>query len=139
MAGSDTTATAIRTTFLYTITTPRVLTKLLAEISKATLSSPVSDAEARTLPYVQAVIKEGLRIWPPATGLMDKQVPPGGDTINGMYVPGGTEIGYGGLSVFRNKKVWGEDAGVFRPERWIEGENIKDLEVALEVIFNAGR
>lgn len=141
IAGSDTTATAIRTTFLYIITTPRVLTKLLAEITGAPLklSSPISDAEARAMPYLQAVIKEGLRIWPPAVGLMAKKVPPEGDTINGMYVPGGTRIGYGGFSILRNKKIWGEDADVFRPERWLEGEGIKDLEQAWEVIFNAGR
>jgi len=116
-----------------------VLGKLLAEISDAALSSPISDAEARKLPYLQAVIKEGLRIWPPAVGLMAKRVPPGGDTINGMYVPGGTRIGYGGFSVLRNKKIWGEDADVFRPERWLEGEKIKDLELAWEAVFNAGR
>ncbi|KAH9212789.1 pisatin demethylase [Leptodontidium sp. 2 PMI_412] len=139
IAGSDTTATAIRTTFLYIITTPRVHAKLLAEISDATLSSPISDVEARTLPYLQAVIKEGLRIWPPAVGLMAKKVPPEGDTINGMYVPGGTSIGYGGFSILRNKKIWGEDADVFRPERWLEGEGIKVLEQTWEVIFNAGR
>jgi cytochrome P450 len=56
-----------------------------------------------------------------------------------MYVPGGTRIGYGGFSVLRNKKIWGEDADVFRPERWLEGEKIKDLELTWEVIFNAGR
>ena len=103
------------------------------------MSSPISDAEARTLPYLQAVIKEGLRIWPPAVGLMAKKVPPEGDTIDGMFVPGGTKIGYGGFSVLRNKRVWGDDADVFRPERWLEGKNIKDLELAWEVIFNAGR
>ena len=139
IAGSDTTATAIRTTFLYIITTPRVYAKLLAEISDATLSSPISDVEARNCPYLQAVIKEGLRIWPPASGFMAKKVPPGRVTINGMYVPSGTRIAYGGFSVLRNKKIWGEDADLFRPERWFEGEKIKDLELAWEVIFNSGR
>ena len=75
MAGSDTTATAIRTTFLYIITTPRVLAKLLAEISGATLSSPISDVEAKKMPYLQATIKEGLRIWPPAIGLYRQRGP----------------------------------------------------------------
>jgi cytochrome P450 len=70
---------------------------------------------------------------------MAKKVPPEGDTINGMYVPGGTRIGYGGFSILRNKKIWGEDADVFRPERWLEGERIKVLEQTWEVIFNAGR
>jgi cytochrome P450 len=143
IAGSDTTATAIRSTFLYIISTPRVLAKLLAEIefSSATLSSPISDAEARKLLYLQAVIKEGLRIWPPVIGLMAKKVPPEGDTINGLFVPGGTHIGYGAFAIFRSKKLWGEDADVFRPERWLEGDKdkIREQELNLEVIFNQGR
>jgi cytochrome P450 len=147
IAGSDTTATAVRATFLYIITIPRVHDKLLTEISSATLteissstlSSPISDAEAKKLPYLQAVIKEGLRIYPPVAGLMAKKVPPGGDTINGMFVPGGTQIGYGAWGIFRNKKIWGDDADAFRPERWLEGENIREQELALELIFAAGR
>jgi hypothetical protein len=66
--GSDTTATAVQTTFLYLITNPRVLSKLRAEIAAASASVPITDAEARKLPYLQAVIKEGLRIWPPVVG-----------------------------------------------------------------------
>jgi cytochrome P450 len=139
IAGSDTTATAVRATFLYIITIPRVHHKLLTEISSATLSSPISDAEAKKLPYLQAVIKEGLRIYPPVAGLMAKKVPPGGDTINGMFVPGGTQIGYGAWGIFRNKKIWGDDADAFLPERWLEGENIREQELALELIFAAGR
>jgi cytochrome P450 len=91
------------------------------------------------------VIKEGLRIWPPVVGLMSKKVPPEGDTIDGKFVPGGVSIGYGGFGIFRNKRIWGEDADLFRPERWIvdaDGGNrakVKELEGVLEVIFNAGR
>jgi len=70
---------------------------------------------------------------------MAKKVLPSGDTINGMYVPGGARIGYGGFSILRNKKIWGEDADVFRPERLLEGEKIKELELTWEVVFNAGR
>lgn len=70
---------------------------------------------------------------------MAKQVPPEGDTINGMFVPGGTQIGYSAWGIFRNKKIWGEDAHVFRPERWLDGGNIREQELALEQIFAAGR
>lgn len=82
---------------LFLITNPSVLAKLRSEIDSAIrdnrISSPITDAEARNLPYLQACIKEGLRIWPPITGLMEKVVPPEGDVVNGMFVPGGTQIG----------------------------------------------
>lgn len=93
------------------------------------------------MPYLQAVIKEGLRIFPPVTGLMSKDVPEGGDTINGIYIPDGTKIGYCAWGLFRSKDIWGEDAAVFRPERWIEGspEKIREREATLELIFSYGR
>jgi cytochrome P450 len=139
IAGSDTRATALRATFLHIITIPRLHDKLLTEISNATLSSPISDAEAKKLPYLQAVFKEGLRIYPPVAGLMAKKVHPGGDTINGVLVPGGTQIGYGAWGIFRNKKIWGDDADAFQPEKWLEGGNIQEQELALELIFAARR
>jgi hypothetical protein len=79
-AGSDTSAAVIRATLLYIITNSHVQSTLLEEIRNTSISTPITDAEARKLPYVQAVIKEGLRIYPPATGLMLKEVPAGGDT-----------------------------------------------------------
>ena len=97
MAGSDTTATAVRAIMLFLITTPRVLWRLRAEIDEAvnsgSLSNPIRDPEARALPYLQACIKEGLRLFPPVTGLLSKMVPPEGDTIDGVFLPGGTDIG----------------------------------------------
>jgi cytochrome P450 len=114
-----------------------VLSKLRAEIAAASASVPITDAEARKLPYLQAVIKEGLRIWPPVVGLMTKEVPPGGDEINGMFIPGGTFIGYCAFGIFRDRKIWGEDADVFRPERLLEGEREKrrHLEQTLQLVF----
>ena len=131
----------MRVIFLYLITTPRVLRKFRAEYSKAGISSPITDAEARNLPYLQAVIKEGLRIWPPVVGLMAKEVPPQGDVVNGLFVPGGTSIGYCAFGIFRNKEIFGEDADVFRPERWLDSspEKIKEQELTLEIIFAFGR
>jgi hypothetical protein len=69
-----------------------VLSELRAEIAAASVSVPITDGEARKLPYLQAVIKEGLRIWPPVVGLMAKEDPPGGDEINGMFVPEGLPL-----------------------------------------------
>jgi cytochrome P450 len=141
LAGSDTTAGAIRATMLHILTNPPVMAKLLAEIQEANISDPIQDSEARKLPYLQAVIKEGLRTHPPVTGLQSKFVPPGGDTLNGYYVPGGTRIGSCAWGVFLDAGVWGHDAKVFRPERFLEGtpEEIKRKEIDLEGIFGYGR
>jgi hypothetical protein len=93
VVGSDPPATAMRATLLYIITSPYVLSKLLSKISTAKISNPITNAEARKLPYLQAVIKEEMRVFLLNTGFMSKIVPSGGDTINGIFVPSRTTIG----------------------------------------------
>jgi cytochrome P450 len=131
---------------LYIMTSPRVYRQLQAEIDTAALNGKISrpvvrDAEARTLPYLQAVIHEGLRIHPPATGLLSKVTPPEGDTINGVFVPGGTNVASNTWAVMRNKDIFGADCDCFRPERWIEADEegyTKMLRV-VELAFGSGR
>jgi cytochrome P450 len=60
VAGSDTTAAAIRVTMFYIMSSPRVYQKLKKEIRKAInegqASSPITLAQARELPYLQVSI-----------------------------------------------------------------------------------
>jgi cytochrome P450 len=125
LAGSDTTATAIRSTMLHLIAHPRVYNKLQAEIDAAVYSGSVpqapgivSDAILKNLPYLQATIREGLRIHPPVTDILPKLVPKGGDrvTVDGKqyFLPGGTNVGYDAWGVHRSKDIFGEDAEQFR-------------------------
>jgi cytochrome P450 len=145
LAGSDTTATAIRSTMLYLMTSHLAYRKLQEEIDRfiadGQISSPISDAEGRKLPYLQAVIKEGLRIYPPVTGLMFKTVPKGGDNFGGVFVPGGTDIGYCAWGVHHSKAIFGEDADMFRPERWLEadGEKLRIMQSTVDLVFNYGK
>lgn len=122
VAGSDTSATTIRSVLLHLVANPRAYAKLQAEIDEASatarISSPIKDAEGRRLPYLQAVIKEGLRLLPPASGLFFREVPRGGDVIDGKFVPGGTHIGISHLAIQHSTRTFGPDAELFRPERW---------------------
>ena len=127
------------------MTTPSAYAALQKEIDesieKGIVSSPITDAEAKELPYLQAVIKEGLRIFPPVTGLLTKTVPKGGDVLNGVFVPGGTGIGYSAWGVHHSKQIFGEDANHFRPERWFEAEEekLKIMNSTVELVFNYGK
>ncbi|KAG6101132.1 hypothetical protein E4U31_003759, partial [Claviceps sp. LM219 group G6] len=159
IAGSDTTATAIRSTMLYIMTNPRVLSSLQHEIqSSLPPAAPPSSTPTltndnhppititpynhlRTMPYLQAVIKEGLRMHPPAAGPMSKQVPPDGDNWNGIAFPPGTRISLCLWGVFRSRALWGNDADEFRPERWLEvgPEKRAEMEAVWDVLFSAGK
>ncbi|KAK3349723.1 cytochrome P450 [Lasiosphaeria hispida] len=145
LAGSDTTATAIRATMLYIITTPRVSQALRTEIAKGirdgTISNPITHDEAKKLPYLQAVIWEGLRIHAPFTGLVPKEVPPGGDTVHGKFIPGGTRIAHNTWAVLRRADIFGEDADLFRPERWLGTDTAQTdlMQRTTELVFGYGR
>ncbi|KAL2166987.1 hypothetical protein VTG60DRAFT_1881 [Thermothelomyces hinnuleus] len=145
VAGSDTSASTIRCVMLHLLSNPRAYQKLQAEIDQAIetarISSPIKDAERRQLPYLQAVIKEGLRIMPPASGAFFKLVPPGEDTIDGKFIPGGTQVGSNVMALHRSKKIYGPDAEVYRPERWLEaeGEQLARMNSTIDLIFHYGK
>lgn len=158
VVGSDTTAGALRGIMLYVMAHPRVQAKLQREIDAAVerergtaaAAAParggiVSYAAARQLPYLQAVIREGLRVWPPVRGPLPKNVPPGGDTVvvdgKAVFLPGGVEIGYSSLAMHCDRRLYGEDADMFRPERWFEPdpEKLARMTRVNDLLFGHGR
>lgn len=145
VAGSDTSASTIRIVMLHLLANPPTYNRLQAEIDGAIasgkISSPIKDSEARQLPYLQAVIKEGLRILPPAGGAFFKEVPPGGDVIDGKFIPGGTQIATSPLAIHHSKKTFGDDAEVYRPERWIEAdeERLAKMQSTVDIVFHYGK
>ncbi len=82
-AGSDTVASSLRAIFYFLLKNPSTLNKLVAELQDARkdghLTLPiVTWTEAQSLPYLCAVVKEGLRLHP-ALGLpMERVVPASG-------------------------------------------------------------
>lgn len=89
----------------------------------------ISWNEAQNLPYLQACLKEAMRVRP-AVGLnITRLVPPEGAELDGHRFPGGVSIAANGWVLHRDKEIFGADADVFRPERWLEDEeNSKKME-----------
>lgn len=123
VAGSDTTSTSVQSTLLYIVTNPTVYDTLRSEIrgavEKGDISSPIQDAEAKQLVYLQACVLEGLRKFPPLSQLRERVVPPGGDVVGRFRLPGGTFVGLNAWGVQLSKAVYGDDADLYRPERWL--------------------
>jgi cytochrome P450 len=95
-AGSDTTGISLSATLYYLFRHPECLRKLREEITEfqaqGLISSSCTFKETQQMPYLQAVLKEALRIHP-ATGLpMERVVPEGGATISGQFFPAGVGI-----------------------------------------------
>jgi benzoate 4-monooxygenase len=49
-----------------------------------------------------------------------RSVPSGGLEVCGKFFPEGSILSVPSYSLHRVKEVWGEDAEVYRPERWFE-------------------
>ena len=101
----------------------------------------ISDDQASQLPYLLACIRESLRLIPPVFTMMPKLVPPEGDTVNGKFIPGGTLIGTCLYGILRSKKIFGQDADAFRPERWLteDGHKLSRMQAASDITFGSGR
>lgn len=106
---------------------PQVLAKLRAEIDQGLISGGISNPpswkQVYQLPYLEAVVKETMRYWPPFSFGIDGIVPDTGAMIAGTMIPPGAEIGSQVESVHRDYGVYGLDAEIFRPERWIEASD----------------
>lgn len=141
IAGSETTATAIQATILHIITSPHIYSRLQSEIDTAAeerrISSPVSNAEAQSLEYLQAVILEGLRMFPPAAALYPK-VCDQDQVVCGVPIPAGTNLAWSPWSIMRNEDVFGKDANLFRPERWLGQSKNRAMEQTVMMAFASG-
>ncbi|KAK7750013.1 hypothetical protein SLS62_008005 [Diatrype stigma] len=136
-AGADTTTVVLRSVFYLSLKQPSVWARLQAEVlaapfaQKHTLNLPTPFAEARALPYLDAVIREACRLYPGFCSSMDRYVPEGGVHLpDGSFVPEGVAFGFNPYVIHRNKEIWGPDAEAFRPERWLRDEQNNESEDA---------
>jgi hypothetical protein len=92
VAGSDTTAISLSAILYYLLKNPETLVKLRQEVNSKYEKGKITFKESQEMPYLQAVIKEALRMHP-ATGLpLERVVPEGGATMCNRFFPAGVSI-----------------------------------------------
>ena len=127
-AGSDSTAASMTSFFWNVLFDSRVKQSLYAEVQQAVRdgrlppAGNVSWAEAQTLPYFQACLKEAMRVRPAVGVNITRLAPPEGCELDGEFFPGGTRLALNGWVLHRDRPMFGQDADDFRPERWTEDE-----------------
>ncbi len=118
VAGLDTTALALSWAIHLLAHHPEVQSKLKTELSEVAGSRCPTVDELKRLPFTEAVIKESLRLYPPAwivgrEALEDFEA-------GGVLIPEGTSVIMSQWLVHRDAR-WFPDADAFRPERWLDG------------------
>ncbi|KAH6685058.1 pisatin demethylase [Plectosphaerella plurivora] len=141
IAGADTTAVSMSSVIYFGLKHPEVWSKLEAELLRADLPNDrtVSYKEARALPYLDAVIRECMRLHPAVGMPLERYVPAGGLRLpNGDFVPAGSMVGMNPYLVNRTA-VFGKDTGIFRPERWLQApdEGLEEYQDRLTAMNNA--
>ncbi|KAF5845957.1 hypothetical protein GGP41_008439 [Bipolaris sorokiniana] len=126
VAGSDTTAVTLSAILYYLLKNPCTLETLRHEVDErqrqGQSSHYITFKESQEMPYLQAVMKEALRMHP-ATGLpLERVVPAGGAEISNVFFPEGTIVGINSWVAHRDGTIFGPDAHQFRPERWLVGD-----------------
>ncbi|KIW32411.1 uncharacterized protein PV07_03960 [Cladophialophora immunda] len=71
------------------------------------------------LPYLDAVVKEALRCFPPIPMSMPRCVPRGGSTIEGHFIPQGTIVSCQAYTLHKDPDVFPNPLE-FLPERWLD-------------------
>ena len=127
IAGADTTGSTFQGLMHNVLLSPGVYAKLMHEIDSAFSSGKLSAMPQYSevqehCPYYIACLKETLRLHPPATTILPRVIAKGGLLVGDRFVPGGTEASAHIWSIQRNPSIYGDDADVFRPERWLEDE-----------------
>ena len=123
-AGADSTAVMLATILFHLAQAPNVRERLLSEIRGGT--EDVASQDPQSLPYLRAVVREGLRLGMANPTRLTRIVPAsssGADFIvDGVRVLPGTVIGSAAYMLHHDPEVF-PDPFAFRPARWLRNEN----------------
>ncbi|KAK2989682.1 LOW QUALITY PROTEIN: hypothetical protein RJ640_015531, partial [Escallonia rubra] len=117
-AATDTSAIATEWALAELINNPTVLKKAQGEIDQVVgRQRLVQESDGPNLPYIQAIIKETMRLHPPIPMIIRKSTQH--CTVDGYHIPANTMLFVNFWSIGRNPGVW-ESPLEFRPERFFE-------------------
>ncbi|KAJ9551987.1 hypothetical protein OSB04_016032 [Centaurea solstitialis] len=137
--GTDTVAILLEWIMARMVLHPTIQAKAQAEIKNVVGSGrPVSDADLPNLPYLQAIVKETLRVHPPGPLLSWARLAIHDTQVGPHMVPAGTTAMVNMWSITHNDQIWAEPE-VFNPDRFMDEEVAimgSDLRLAP---FGAGR
>lgn len=123
LAGHETTALALSYCWYLLAQHPHVAHALMAEWAEVLAGRTPTAADVPRLRYTTWVIRESMRLYPPAWGIGREAI--SDCTIGEYHVPKGTQL-YLNQWVVHHDPRWFDEPEVFRPERW-ENDLVKRL------------
>ena len=127
-AGRDTTAQSLTWTFYALMRHPTIITKLLEEHATAFPTDQkitTTTLQPSNIPCTLALFYESLRLYPPVPFELKQCIHP-------ITLPDGTSLPRSSIIVWciwamnRSTQIWGPDAHLFRPDRWLAEAHADD-------------
>ncbi|KAG7441569.1 cytochrome P450 [Guyanagaster necrorhizus] len=132
ISGYETTSISLTWALIELCRNVDIQNKLRKEAVQYGNSDPTWEHVNSSLPYLDAIVHETLRMHPPvfettrmateddilplSTPVMTKS----GETVNSLFIAKGTVITTPIGTLNRSEQFWGPDAKEFKPERWLE-------------------
>lgn len=137
--GTDTTALLTEWVMAELVLNSEVQSKLQVELETVVGERAITDADVARLPYLQAVVKEALRVHPPGPLLSWARLSTSDVQLsNGMLVPANTTAMVNMWAITHDTGVW-DDPHMFKPERFLDADvDIRGGDLRLAP-FGAGR
>ncbi|MDQ8157411.1 MAG: cytochrome P450, partial [Gemmatimonadota bacterium] len=118
LAGHETSASALTWVFFLLAQRPEVVARIRAEVDAAVGDGPITIEHAKRFPYIKAVFKETMRLYPPITFL--PRVAAEETTLGGRRVRRGTMVLVAPWTIHRHRALW-TDPELFDPDRFLDG------------------
>ncbi|KAD6119357.1 hypothetical protein R6Q59_025398 [Mikania micrantha] len=117
VAGTNTTTTALVWAMTEIVKNQDVMTKIQEEVKREITSDKIQVSQLPKLPYLQACVKESLRLHPPVPFLLPRVAVETCEVMN-YTVPKNAIIFVNVWAIGRDPKVW-DDPLTFKPERFL--------------------
>ncbi|CAN6449335.1 unnamed protein product [Victoria cruziana] len=120
-AATDTTSLTLEWTLAALLNNRRTLQKAQEELDTYVgRERRVEESDMKNLPYLQAIVKESMRLYPVTPLFVPHQsIEP--VRLGGYHIPAGTVLFVNAWKIFRDPMVW-VDPQDFKPERFLEGD-----------------
>jgi len=138
VAGTETTASALSAMTYFLLTNPEYKKKLLEEIRPTIRTfDDVTLNKLGQLKYLNAIISESLRLYPPVPIALPRRSPRQGGHVDGQYIPGDVICSVPHFSAGHNPDHFLEPDS-FRPERWLGDPKYKNDHLSAVEPFHVG-
>lgn len=138
LAGANNSARAMDATIYWLTKNPKAQDRLYEEIKNVNMAAlkeqniegPAALELALKMPFLDAVIQESYRQFGAPANNLERMVGESGLNLpNGMHLPPGTVVCMNAASMANLPHVFGKDAHVFNPNRWMQqdGESEDDF------------